>query len=211
MPRCRRPSAPRRWRGSPAWSYPTTRDRRSPRRGPLGYPPTPSAMSSVIEPVGITGTSFTSGAVHAHDRAFAEVLFYFFHHRVQHFELIRIYLYFFCHCLCLLFFFFYLFCCLILSRAFRLSGRLSARESRGSGNRRVGRPGTVGIRTQLSAEVLPTLIATGRPPCSCRVWNHRHGGGAAFSRTCIACRNSAGARSGFTSSRSHWRLSGSGL
>ena len=27
---------------------------------PLGYPPTPSAMSSVIEPVGMTGMSFTS-------------------------------------------------------------------------------------------------------------------------------------------------------
>jgi len=35
--------------------------------------------------------------VHAHDRALAEVLFYFFHHCVKHFELIRIYLYFFCH------------------------------------------------------------------------------------------------------------------
>ena len=27
---------------------------------PLGYPPTPSAMSRVIDPVGITGMSFTS-------------------------------------------------------------------------------------------------------------------------------------------------------
>ena len=37
------------------------------------------------------------GAVHAHDRAFAEVLLYFLHHCVQHFELVRVYLYFFCH------------------------------------------------------------------------------------------------------------------
>ena len=37
------------------------------------------------------------GAVHAHDRAFSEVLLYFLHHRVEHFELVRVNRYFFCH------------------------------------------------------------------------------------------------------------------
>ena len=64
---------------------------------PLGYPPTPSAMSRVIEPVGITGMSFTSVLFMRMIDPLPKSFSIFSHHRVQDLELVRVYLCFFCH------------------------------------------------------------------------------------------------------------------
>ena len=109
--------------------------------------------------------------VHTHDRPFAEVFFYFFHHCVEHFELIRIYLYFFCHCLCLLFFLFFIFSAASFCRGLlgcRAACRLASRAAAGTAG--FGRPAH-GRDTDSSCRprCCRRSSATGRPPCSCRV------------------------------------------